>query len=107
MDLSAPFQSLFTFLKQLFIWFLEAIGWLLGKVLYYVFDGLLTVVSAALSSLDLTAFVANVGMNWAGLPPQMIWFINAVGIPQGLTMLSSAAVIRLTLNLIPAEFTRI
>ena len=107
MDLTAPFATLFAFFTAIFKWSLDGVLWLLGKWFYWWFDGLLTVVSSIFKSIDLSSFVATYAMNWAGLPPQMIWFINAVSIPQGLTILSAAIVIRMLINLIPAAFTRI
>jgi len=105
--MAAAFTALFTFLSTILTWALDGVLWLLGKAFYLPFDGLLTVISSIFNAIDLSSFVATYAMNWAGLPTQLIWFVNAVGIPQGLTVLVSSIIIRLCLNLIPAAFTRI
>ena len=105
--MSEAFNSLFTFLRDSFTWLLDGALWLLLKGLFLPFDGLLTVISVAFNSINVSSFVASYAMNWAGLPPQMIWLVNAVAIPQGITILIAAIGIRMALNLIPAAFTRI
>ncbi len=107
MDLTAPFSALFTFLTNILKWSLDGVKWTFDKVLYLPFDGLLTSISAIFTALDFSTFASTYALNWAGLPPQMIWFINAVAIPQGLVMLGSAIGLRMLINLIPAEFTRL
>jgi len=88
-------------------WALTAFVWVLGKTLFYPFDGLLTCISSIFNAINLSTFVASYAMNWAGLPTQMIWLINAVAIPQGISILLAAITIRMLINLIPAAFTRI
>lgn len=105
--MSDAINALFDFLKSALTWLLDGLLWLLGKVLFLVFDGILTVITAAFNAIDFSSFLSSYAMDWAGLPPQMIWFINAVGIPQGITILSSAIVVRMLLNLIPAAVTRV
>lgn len=105
--MAAIFTSLCNFLVTIFTWALDGVLWLLGKAFYLPFDGLLTAISSVFSAIDLSTFVSSYAMDWAGLPPQMIWLVNTVGIPQGITILASAITIRMILNLIPAEFTRI
>lgn len=107
MDLTSPFKALFTFLTGLLKWTLDGFLWLLGKAFFLPFDGLLTVISTLFKAIDLSTFVASYVMDWAGMPSQLIWFVNAVGIPQGITILAGAIGIRMALNLIPAAFTRI
>lgn len=107
MDLSAPFFALFDFLKALLKWCIDGILFVLTSVLFLVFDGLLTCISAIFTAIDFSNFVAAYAMSWAGVPDQMIWFINAVSIPAGIIMLTGAIGIRMAINLIPAAFTRI
>jgi uncharacterized membrane protein YeiH len=49
----------------------------------------------------------NYAATWSHLPTQLIWLINAVGLPQCFAILGAAYLIRLTLNLIPSVFTRV
>jgi len=99
--------ALFTFLQALFQWTLDGGLFVLKSFFYLIFDGLLTCISALFTAIDLSNFVAAYAMSWAGVPTQMIWFINAVSIPAGILMLSAAIGIRMAINLIPAAFTRI
>lgn len=105
--LESAFSALFEFFTGLFTWALDGILWLLGKFFFLPFDGILTVVSGLFNAIDLSSFLASYAMNWAGLPPQMIWMVNAVGVPQGITILTACIGIRMAINLIPAAFTRI
>ena len=93
--------------KLLLVWTLQGILWLLGKAIFIIFDGILTAVSAFFTLIDLSSFISSYAMNWAGLPAQMIWLINAVSIPAGIVMITGAIGIRMVINLIPAAFTRI
>lgn len=105
--IAANFKALFSFLTTSLTWLLDGALWLLLKGLFLPFEGLLTVISVAFKAIDISSFVASYAMNWAGLPPQLIWLVNAVSIPQGITILISSIGIRMALNLIPAVFTRI
>ena len=92
---------------------LDALKWVLDGALYvlkagayFLFDGLFTAIYSIVGALDVGSLVTNLAGTWAGLPPQLLYVINAVGLPTGLTMLSYAILIRKLLDLIPAEFTR-
>ena len=76
-------------------------------LLYTVFDGFLVVVYGIFSALDFSALVFNTAASWGSMPPQLIWFINEIALPQCFTMVTAAVGIRMLLNLIPAAFTRI
>lgn len=88
-------------------WGLDGALYVLKVGFFFIIDGLLTAIYAIVSTLDLGSLVFNVAGLWAGLPPQVIYLVNAVGIPSGLSMILYAIVIRMLLNLIPAAFTRI
>ena len=94
-------------LLTLFIWllngFIEVFGWLF----FTVFDGILVVVHGIFASLDLSALAFNTAASWSSMPPQLIWFINEIALPQCLTMVVGAVGIRMLLNLLPAAVTRI
>jgi len=105
--MESAFNSLMGYIGNILKWALDGMLWIIGKALFLPFDGLLTVVSGIFTSLDLSTFAASYALNWAGLPTQMIWFVNAVAIPQGVSILLAAILIRMALNLIPAAFTRI
>lgn len=97
----------FRLLKGLFSWLLDGFLFVLKTVLYLPFDGILTVITAFVSSLDVGQLVFNSASTWGLLPPQMLYVINEVGVPQGLTLVAYAIGIRMALNLIPAALTRL
>lgn len=108
------FAALFSWLGTFWDWILTAFKWILdglGLILKFIFftifDGLLTVIEVFLSTIDISSVAVTSAAAWAGLPSQLIWLINAVGLPQGLLLLGSAYLIRLTINLIPGVFTRV
>lgn len=106
-SLAQPFSALFTFLANILKWCLDGFMFIIKNALFFIFDGLLTCISSIFLALDFSSFASSYAMNWAGLPPQFIWFVNAISLPTGLTMLAAAIGIRMALNLIPAAFTRI
>jgi len=99
--------ALFNLIKAVALWTLDGIVWLLMHVLFLIFDGILTCITAFFTALDFSSFISAYALSWVGIPDQMIWFINAVSIPAGVTMISGAIGIRMVLNLIPASATRI
>jgi hypothetical protein len=101
------FTNLFDFIKTALGWVLDGVTWLLGKVVYLIFDGLLTAITAIFNAIDFSTVLSNVVLDWSGIPTQMAWAVSSLGIPQGLTVLASAVTIRMLLNLIPASVTRI
>jgi len=105
--MSDAINSLFEFLKSGLTLLLDGVLWIIGKALFLIFDGILTVISTVFTAIDISSLLSSYAMDWAGLPPQMIWFVNAVGLPQGISILTAAISIRMLLNLIPAAFTRV
>lgn len=105
--MTAFFNALVNFFKNLFEWLLDGALFVIKSAFYFIFDGLLTVITLAVQALDFSSFLASYAMDWAGLPTQAIYIIVAIGIPQGLTIIATAMLIRLVLNLIPAAVTRI
>nr|WP_321467338.1 hypothetical protein [uncultured Desulfobulbus sp.] len=90
-----------------FTWVLDGFILLVQFVFFTIFDGLLTVIETTLAAIDLSAVVFNYAAAWSNLPDQLVWLINAVGLPQCFTILGAAYLLRLTLNLIPSIFTRV
>ncbi len=106
-------------------WFLDALSWfvnnlfwsiqvilkpvmfLAGQIIGTLIDGLLTVVLGILSTLDVGNLAVKAAGAWGGLDPRVAYMINATGVSEGLTLIGVSFLIRFTLNLIPAEFTRI
>ena len=90
-----------------FTWILDGFILLLQFVAYTLLDGLLLVVEGTLSAIDLSSVIFNYAATWSNLPTQLVWLINAVGLPQCFTILGAVYLIRLTLNLIPSVFPRV
>lgn len=88
-------------------WVLDGCILVLKAVPYMIMDGILTCIEGIFSTFDFSVSIASVAGQWANLPTQMIYIINAIGIPQGITMLIAAIGLRMAINLIPAEFTRV
>lgn len=101
------FSGLVTWLTTALSWLADSILLVIKAGLFWPFDGLLTVIQVFFTSLDLSAFTASYALNWAGLPTQLIYCINAVGLIQCIGILISATIVRMVINLIPAAFTRI
>jgi hypothetical protein len=97
----------FRLLKGLFSWMLDGFLFVFKTTFYQIYDGFLTVITAFVSSLDLGQLAFNSVATWGQLPPQMLYLINAVGFPQGLTLVAYAIIIRMLLNLIPSILTRL
>lgn len=90
-----------------FTWVLEAFQIVFKFIFFTIFDGILIIVEGFFSTLDLSAIAFSYAAEWSHLPSQSIWIINQIALPQALTLLAGAYLIRLTLNLIPAALTRV
>ena len=100
-------SSVWGFVEKGFTWILDGFILLLQFVAYTILDGLFLVVETALAAIDVSAIVFNYAASWSALPTQLVWLINAVGLPQCVAILGAAYLIRLTLNVIPASLTRV
>jgi uncharacterized membrane protein YphA (DoxX/SURF4 family) len=94
-------------LTSFLTWVLTGIAEIVSGVLYVIFDGFFTVCLAVINAIDFSTVITENFAQWDLLPDQLVYLINAVGLPQGLTILGSAYVIRMTLNLIPGAITRV
>jgi hypothetical protein len=99
--------NFFAWMEQAFLWVLDGLAVILQFVVFTILDGLFLVVESIIAAIDLSAVVFNYAAAWSHLPDQLIWLINALGLPQCFTILGSAYLIRLLLNLIPSVFTRV
>jgi len=99
--------ALWSFLNSLCTWALDGCLWLLKKAAFVIMDGLLTCISSIFTAIDLSSIAANYALQWANVPTQLIWFINAISLPAGIAILVGAIGIRMLINLIPAAVTRI
>ena len=88
-------------------WLLQSLGDVIGFMFFTIYDGILTVIYSFSAALDFSAVMFNMAAQYSSMPPQLIWLINQIGLPQGLAYIVGALTIRLLLNLIPAALTRI
>jgi F0F1-type ATP synthase membrane subunit c/vacuolar-type H+-ATPase subunit K len=108
------FDWLLSFVNQFWAYIVQTIQWLVQGViyavemgLYFIWDGLLTCMSAVISGLNLGNIATQTAAAWGLLPPQLAYLIQQSGVANGLGMIGTGIAIRMTLNLIPAWLTRI
>ncbi len=99
--------NFFSWIEQAFLWVLDGLVVILQFVVFTILDGLFLVVESIIAVIDLSAVAFNYAAAWSHLPAQLIWLMNALGLPQCFTILGSAYLVRLGLNLIPSVFTRV
>lgn len=99
--------SFFEWLWKGFLWLAEAVGEVISFLLFTIYDGLLTVLHTFAAAVDLSAVAFNMAAQYSNLPSTAIWLINQINIPQGLTYIAGAILIRMIINLIPAAATRV
>ena len=90
-----------------FQWLLEGLAELIKYLAFTIYDGLLTVIYGFFEAIDFSASAFNIAAQYAGLPTQLIWLINAVNIPQSMSYIVTGTLIRMAMNLLPAAVTRI
>lgn len=100
-------RHFWSWVEEGFTWILDGFILLFQFVFFTLLDGVLSIIEGLVGLVDLSTVAFNYAANWSSLPTQMIWFINALGLPQCLTMLGAAYIVRLSLNLIPGVFTRV
>jgi len=89
-------------------WILDGLFYILTEILFFIFDAFCSAVETIINAIDFAQVTALHSFgNWDILPAQIIYILSKLNIAQCLTMLAAASLIRLTLNLIPAAFTRV
>ncbi len=95
-------------LVSFFDWIYEGILYIQFEICYLFLDLFFSIIEVIISSIDFVQFTALDSFGkWNVLPDQILYILYKLNIAQCLTMLASACIIRLTLNLIPAAFTRV
>jgi len=100
-------RTFWSWIETGFKWILDGFILLLQFIVFTILDGLFSVVEGFFAALNFSSMLFNYAAAWSSLPTQLIWLINAVGLPQCFALLGAAYLIRLTLNLIPGVFTRV
>lgn len=89
-------------------WIFDGILYVLSEFFYLFLDVFFSSIETMITGIDLAQIIALESFgDWGILPDQILYIIYKLNISQCLTMLSAACLIRLTLNLIPAAFTRV
>lgn len=101
------FNDVGAILTSFLTWVLNGIVAIVSGVLYVILDGFFVVCMAVINAINLSTILTQAFANWGVLPVQLVYLINQIGIPQGLTMIGYAYVIRMTLNLLPGSITRV
>jgi len=95
-------------LTDFFNWVLDGILYLLSEIVYLSMDAFFSIIETIISAIDFAQVTALSSFgNWNLLPDQILYILYKLNIAQCLSMLAAACLIRLTLNLIPAAFTRV
>ncbi|WP_035240735.1 hypothetical protein [Desulfobacter vibrioformis] len=98
--------NFFEMIIDVFKWVLESILYILSEIGFTLLDIVFTVIESIVTAVDLSSVTQSFG-NWNILPDQIVYILYKLDTPLLLGMLGAACLIRLTLNLIPAAFTRI
>jgi hypothetical protein len=96
-----------TMVWNVLTWVFSALYDLNMAIFQLLFDGFLTIVYGLVSSLSLTSLLVDVAASWGLLDTNSAYLISVSGLPEGLSLIGVAYVIRLLLNLIPSVVTRI
>lgn len=88
-------------------WLLDGVITVVFLVINLLWDGFLTIVYLFISGLDFGSLIVSTSAAWGLIDSNTAWVVSATGIPQGLTILGYAYIVRLTLNLIPSWLTRV
>jgi len=89
-------------------WILDGFVFIIGKIFYFIFDVLLSVIEQLIHAVDFVQFqTLHAFSNWNLLPPQILYVLYKLHFAQILTVIAAAYMIRKLLDLIPAAFTRV
>lgn len=106
-DLEAALEWFIGLLFTPFQWILDGVVYALKTVICFILDAVLNVILLFLQGIDFIGGLALQFVQFANLPPQAIYLLQAMGIFDFISIIASAYLIRLLLNLIPAAFTRL
>ncbi len=100
-------SSFWGFLQSLGQWMVDGVVSMVAQLIYWVLEALFSAVIKVVETLDLSAQLTTHFGDWSGIPAQTIYLVNALNIPQVVTILLAAIGVRMILNLIPASLTRV
>ena len=92
---------------EFFTWLLNGVVHVLHVFGFWLWDHFLSIVSTCVNALDVSGLVLNQAQTWGLMPPQFVYLLNQLGLPQCFNIIAAAYLIRLTLNLIPGALSRV
>lgn len=105
--MTAFINGFFQALQNLLTWVLDGIVFCIKAAVWFIFDGFLTVIVTFISALDIGSHLTSMAGYFQLLPTQLLYLINAIGLPSGLSILLWSIGIRMAINLVPSWLTRL
>lgn len=90
-------QYLIDFLEEILVWLKDLLLWLPRKLTELVLDGLAFVIEA----IPVPQFLQNASGYLAGIPPEVVFFLDGFMFAEGVTIIVSAFVLRFVIRRIP------
>lgn len=94
-------------LQSILYWFTDKIHDVLVGLWNWIVDSLCYLVENFFRALDFHNSLFDSAGAFAGLPSQAIYVMNQCGVDNAITIVMSAILIRVMLNLIPGALTRV
>lgn len=94
-------------LQSILYWFTDKIYDAAIAVWNWIIDACCYTVEILFSTIDFKNHLFDVSGQFAGLPSSMIYIMNQIGIDNFLLIITTAIIIRVSLNLIPGALTRV
>jgi hypothetical protein len=88
-------------LGTLIEWFFDAVLFVLKGLAYLFIDGIMIFIKTLIFTIDIPANLLSFAAGYGLIPSQAVYFMNAIGFPQFVTIIAGAYLVRLSLNLIP------
>ncbi|MGR5267716.1 DUF2523 family protein [Vibrio astriarenae] len=93
--------DLYNKLKEYLLGLLESFFELFKDFAYWIFELLMMVVDGLLATIIAILEPVDISQYLTGFPSGAAWMFGQIGLPQCLTMIGTAIVVRLMLQLIP------
>jgi len=94
-------------LKEFGLWLIYFFEPVLEGFLYFIVDQFCSLIEWFIQLIDFKNDLFTASLSWSSMPDSMIWILNEIGFDNGLLIITSAIIIRLTLNLLPSWATRV
>jgi hypothetical protein len=85
---------------------LDGLILILKSVLWLVMSGLLTAIQGIIDGISYSSVAFQWAAAYSAIPPQAVYVMSRIGLPEFITIVGGAYAVRLALNLIPSWATR-